>query len=245
LNTFVTANKSILINIQNNDEVEFELPNNEKLTLILDRDLSYKQSVDIVITGTEFASQNKKLDIFMNSDYAGGSVLTEVLLVGDIDLPVYYNTSTNLPNSAYLWKNFNFDIDFNQEVRLLTGERLELSFEGNTFLNYNSIKVGETIYLNNFFVGTSSVYNFSGQYTVDSLIGNTSSVVIFDISSNKNLVSYGASASLPLQLHSATQSLLSNTPYFSFNKGKKIKITRVSNSSVLNERYKVQIDDIM
>ena len=62
----------------------------------------------------------------MNSDYAGGSVLTEVLLVGDIDLPVYYNTSTNLPNSAYLWKNFNFDIDFNQEVRLLTGERLEL-----------------------------------------------------------------------------------------------------------------------
>jgi hypothetical protein len=245
LNTFVTANKSILINIQNNDEVEFELPNNEKLTLILDRDLSYKQSVDIVITGSEFASQNKKLDIFMNSDYTGGSVLTEILLVGDIDLPVYYNTSTNLPNSAYLWKNFNFDIDFNQEVKLLTGERLELSFEGNTFLNYNSIKVGETVYLNNFFVGTSSVYNFSGQYTVDSLIGNTSSVVIFDISSNKNLVSYGSSASLPLQLHSSTQSLLSNTPYFSFNKGKKIKITRVSNSSVLNERYKVQIDDIM
>ena len=30
-----------------------------------------------------------------------------------------------------------------------------------------------------------------------------------------------------------------------YDKGKKIKITRVSNSNVLSERYKVQIDDIM
>ena len=52
-------------------EVEFDLPNQEKLTLVLDKDLYFKQSVDILITGTELASQNKRLDIYMNSDYAG------------------------------------------------------------------------------------------------------------------------------------------------------------------------------
>jgi hypothetical protein len=157
----------------------------------------------------------------------------------------YYNQSNQLPNSAYLWKDFNFKVDFDKSIRILTGDRLEIPFEGNTSLLNNSIKVGDTYIMNNFFVGTSSVYDFSGQYVVDSKVGPTSSSVIFDISSNKNLVTYGASQSLPYELHSATQSILSNAPYFSLNKGKKIRITRVSNSNILTDRYKIQIDDIM
>ena len=109
----------------------------------------------------------------------------------------------------------------------------------------NSIKPGDTLKLNNFFVGTSSVYNFSGQYVVDSLTSATSSYVTFDISSNVDLVSYGASASLPLQIHGTSSSMLSNLPYFSLNKGKKIKITRISFSDTLSERYHIQVDDNM
>jgi hypothetical protein len=53
-------------------------------------------------------------------------------------------------------------------------------------------------------------------------------------------VNYGASASFPYNISGQ----LSNTPYFSLNKGKKIKITRVSNSTVLKERYTINVEDI-
>ena len=99
--------------------------------------------------------------------------------------------------------------------------------------------------MNNFFVGTASVYDFSGQYTVSSLVGSTSSYVLFDISSNVDLVAYGASSSLPLTLHGTSSTLLSNRPYFSLNKGKKIKITRVSNSNTISERYMIDVSDII
>ena len=65
INISVPKNKSFLINFINNDEVELELDNNDKLTFILDKDLYINQSVDILITPSEFSSQNKKIDIFM------------------------------------------------------------------------------------------------------------------------------------------------------------------------------------
>jgi hypothetical protein len=244
----VPLNKDFLVNFLNNDEVELNLPNNEKLTLIFDKDLYMRQSVEILISSNEFASQNKKLDIYMNSSIAGGT--NQVLLVGDVDLPVYFNSITQLQNSAYLWKDFSFDIDFTQPMTYLTGDLLEVPLEGNTQIIYNSIKSGDSLYLNNLFVGTSSVYDFSGQYFVDTVVGPTSSYIKLDISSNVNFVAYGASqsgltSSQTFTIHGTSSTMLSNLPYFSLNKGKKIKITKVSDSDVLAERYKVQIDDIM
>lgn len=244
INYTVPKNKNFLIRINNNDEVNLTLPNSEKLTLVLDRDLDIRQSAEIIIDATDTASQNKKLDIYIKSTYAS-STPTEVLLVGDIDLPVYFNPTTQLPNSAYMWKDFKFDIDFNQNVILNVGNKLEVPFEGNKYVLNNSIKSGDTLSLNNFYVGTSSVFDFSGQYSVDSLVGVTSSYAIFDISSNPDLVSYGASASLPLTLHSSTFSTFSNLPYFTLNKGKKIKITKMTESPVLSVRYSVQVEDIL
>jgi len=246
INISVPKNKSFLINFVNNDEIELELDNNDRLTLILDKDLYNKQSVEFIITPSEFSSQNKKLDIYMQSDI--GSVdgtTTEVLLVGDIDLPVFYNTSSQFPNSASLWKDFRFDIDFDQPLNLITGDRIEVPFAGNTSIINNSIKVGDTLRMSNFFVGTASIFDFSGQYKVDSVGGGTSSYITFDISNNDDLVVYGASTSLPLEIHGTSSTLLSNIPYFSLNKGLKINVTRVSNSGILNERYIVQVDDII
>jgi len=244
INFTVPTNKNFLIKVENNDEVNLTLPNSDKLTLVLDRDLSPRQSVEILIDATDTASQNKKLDIYMRSTYASPNP-TEVLLIGDIDLPVYYNTTAQLPNPAYMWKDFRFDVDFSQNMILNVGNKLEVPFSGNNLILNNSIRPGDVFSLNNFYVGTSSVFDFSGQYTIDSVVGPTSSYVIFDISNSQDLVAYGASASLPLIIHSSTASALSNIPYFSLNKGKKVKITKMSESPVLTERYYIQVEDIL
>ena len=241
----VPLNKTFLVQLTNNDEVELALANNQKLAIYVQSDLGLGQTMELIINPSQLSTQNKKLDVFIESDYAGGITSTQVLLTGDINLPVSYNSVTETQNASYLWKKFDFNIDFNQDIHLLEDNMLSLSFDENPYIVNNSIKEGEVLQLNNFFVGTSSVYDFSGQYVVDSLVSSTSSQVIFDLSSNPNIISYGASQSLPLMIHSASASLLSNKPYFSLNKGKMLSVTRVSDSSILSERYLIKVNDIM
>ena len=242
LNISIPQNKNFLLNIVNNDEVNLTMPNNDKLTIILDTDLSYKQSVDILITGSQLASQNKKLDIYINSSNLSTNT-TEALIIGDLDLPVYFNTINSLPNSAYLWSDFNFNIDFNKTIQYTIGNILEIPLSDNQSIINNSIKVGDTYRLNNFFVGTSSVFDFSGQYSVNSISG-TSSYIYLNADSNPDLVGYFSSLTLPFYIHGTSSTLLSNNPYFSLNKGKKIKLTRVKTSGSLSEKYQIDIQDI-
>jgi len=249
LNLTVPTNKNFLLNIVNNDEVDLTLPNNDRLTIVLDRDLDYKQSVDILISGSQLASQNKKLDIYINTSIPSTTsttlTSTEALLIGDIDLPVYFNTVNSLQNSAYLWSDFKFDIDFNQTIQYTTGDILEIPLSANTLLINNSIKPGDTFRLNNLFVGTSSVFDFSGQYKVDSVVGSTSSYIRLNVDSNSDFVAYGSSASLPLYIHGTSSTLLSNYPYFTLNKGKKVKVTRINSSDVsISEKYQIEVQDI-
>lgn len=247
-NISVPSNKNFLLNVINNDSVDLTLPNNDRLTIVLDKDLSYKQSVDILITGSDIASQNKKLDIYINTRVPSTTTVNslttaEALLIGDIDLPVYYNSINSLPNSAYLWSDFRFDIDFSQSLQYTIGDVLEVPLSGNTQIINNSIKAGDSLKLNNFFVGTSSVYDFSGQYVVDSLVGSTSSYIKLDVSNNTDLTNYviGLSQSLPLDMTTS----LSNLPYFTLNKGKKIRVTRInSDDAGISDKYQIEINDI-
>jgi hypothetical protein len=241
VNLSVPNNRDFLVNFINNDEVELSFTSSN-LTFLLDRDLYYKQSVDFLIEGGQYASQNKKLDIYMNSDISNTtSQNTEVLIVGGIDLPIYYNTILQNPNSAYLWKDFRFNIDFTKEITLEYGNKLRLYFDMDPNIISNSIKVGDVLTLNNLFVGTTSVYDYSGQYNVIS----NNSFVEFDISSNISLVNYIAGINTyPIVIHGSQSSLLSNAPYFSLNKGKKIRLTRISDSTILKERYSVNIIDL-
>lgn len=265
LNISVPQNKNFLIYINNNDEVKLILSNNDNLTLVLDKDLYWKQSVDILVTSDVLASQNKKLDIYIVAEPGvtnsntniqvslpqdtppdfGVAPGVETLLIGSIDLPVFYNPVTQLPNSAKSWKDFKFEIDFSQSITLVTGGILKVPISGNTSIILNSIKVGDELVLNNLFVGTSSVFNFSGQYSVNSLGGVGSSYIMLDVNNNIDLISYGSSASLPLEIHGTSSTLLSNLPYFSLNKGKKIRVTRVEQSAApLDQRYHIDIDDV-
>ena len=244
----VPRNRDFLVHLTNNDEVELSLPNNDRLTFIFDKDLYYKQSVDITIVGGDYSTQNKMLDIYMNTDIIDTTTqtTTQVLLAGGINLPVFYNSYNQQPNSSYLWNDFKFEIDMNNDIKLDVGSVLKVPLKAPQSLVTNSIKTGDVLHLNNLFVGTSSIYDFSGQYTVQS-VPSVDSYIILDISSNTSLVNYGSTASLPLSFNSTSLStgyLLSNFPYFSFNKGKKIRITRISNSTVLKERYTINIEDI-
>jgi hypothetical protein len=248
INLSVPQNKNWLVYISNNDETPLEMPNGDNLTILLSRDLDYKQTVEFYITPTSTCTENKKLDIYINSDGVGTTTgITQVLLVGDVDLPVMYNTEKNLPNSASIWKEFNFDIDFDKSITLKSGPLVELALSGNPYIMNNSVKSGDTLCLNNFYLGTSSVYDFSGQYKIVSMMGGTSSYLTLDVSNNTSMVNYATtnSTSLPIQLHGSTFSLLSNTPYFTLNKGKKISITRISSTStVLSEKYRLEILDL-
>ena len=239
----VPFNKKFMIQVVNNDEVDLTLPEGEKLTLVIDKDLALKQSVEINILPSQFSSENKKLDIFIRSNYTGST--TEVLILGDINLPVSYNKVNNIQNTAYLWKQSNLEIDFAKPITLLDGNLLEVPFTGDLNILQNTIKNGDTYEINNLFVGTSSVYDFSGQYVINSVAGITSSYATFNVSSNKSIVDYGASASLPLEVHGTSSSMLSNFPYISLNKGKKIILTRISDSVNLSDRYFIDVSDII
>lgn len=249
MNVSVPRNKSFMVHFLNNDEVPLNLPNNDRLTILIDRDLDVKQQMDMFILPTTFSSQNKKLNIYINTSVTGTNAVTadnQVLLVGEIDLPVLYNTDKQLPNSASLWKDFRFNIDMESPMILRSGGYLDVPFKENSYIVNNSIKQGDTLMLNNLFVGTSSVYDFSGQYKVYSLMGATSSYITLDINNNEAFATFVTSnaSQLPMTMHSSTSSMLSNLPYFSLNKGKKISITRIGQSTVLSERYKVDVRDL-
>jgi hypothetical protein len=253
--------KDFFIQIENNDEVEFELDSN--LKLIFNADLEIRQSIDILISGSDLSSQNKKLDIYITTVNPNANIISEeevsttssdgstefsnvqpieTLIIGDIDLPVFYNLNTSQSNSAKSWKNFNFDIDFAEDIILLPNNTLQISLSGDENIITNAIKEGDSLVLNNFFVGTTSVFDFSGQYFVTSVVA---SEITLDISINEDFVSYGTGL-LPLTIHSASSTQLSNSPFISLNKGLWVRLTRISQSEQIpiSQKYLIDVRDL-
>lgn len=76
-NVSVPKNKSFMIYIQNDDLNSFIIPNNEKLTILLDKDLDHKQSFDVIIDSNSTATQNKQLEIYVKYTYGVGSAPIE------------------------------------------------------------------------------------------------------------------------------------------------------------------------
>jgi hypothetical protein len=245
--TFVTVptNKNFLVNIQNDDVNAFTLPNNDKLTIVLDRDLAYKQTVDIVIDGTANSTQNKQLDVFVNFIFGNSSNPVETQLIETVDLPIYFNQVLNGLNVAATREKVPFDIDTFAPVRLTTGNILEVKVNGASQCVYNAIEKGDTVILNDFTIGTASRINFSGQYKLNS-VGVTNSILFFDISNNTSLVSWSSSKTLPYVFNDPSNYILSSVPYLKLNKGIKYRITRIdpSNDTQLADRYFVEKYDL-
>lgn len=240
-------NKDFLIQVENNDDINITLPNNGKLKILISSDLNYKQNMSFIISGSDISTQNKKLDIYINTVNpisSTSSTLVETLLIGDIDMPVFYNDTTSQLNSASTWKNFNFDIDFDEKIELVSGNFLQFKLNASDLIVTNSIKKGDVFVMNGLFVGTASTFDFSGQYKVESVSGVSLSL---DVNSNSDFVSY-ASNNYPITIHDPSTyfSLLSNSPNLSLNKGYFINITRISDfdNVSLSDKYFVDVRDL-
>lgn len=246
MNISVPTNKNFLINIVNNDQTQFTLPSNTKLTVVLDRDLDYKQSVDVLIDGDNFATENKKLDLYIKYyDGSPNSLAIETPLIVDINLPVFYNQSTQALASAKSWDQvvINPVLD-NSSRKIQINSDITLDIPVSISNVSNMIKAGDTYLINNLIIDPNAPTNYSGQYVVKS-VSSTASTVKFDISSNVNLVQYGIStsqlSSYPVEIHGASSSLAS-IPYLTFNKGVKYRITRIvqSDQSSIESRYSIE-----
>jgi hypothetical protein len=241
----IPDNKNFLLHVINNDLTDFTLPNNQKLSIVIDADLSFKQSIDIIIDADDTATQNKQLEIYIKYKFGTEtSTPVETKLIETIDLPIYYNTTTQLPNSAKRWKEVSFHIDLDRPLQLNTGSVLEVPIQGDNLLVYNSFKVGDVFQVGDFTIGTSSQVDFSGQYKIRSL-NSSNGYIYLDVSNNYTLINYGASSSLPLQFNgtaSDSDYILSNIPHLKLNKGVKFRVTRIAESlqTEMKERYLVQ-----
>ena len=242
LDLSVPKNKNFMARILNNDQTILTLPDNDKLSIYLNRDLDYKQSFDIVIDSTLLATQNKQLELYINYSSSEGTtipVLTKVL--GPIDFPIYYNSYLQVSNSAYNWEKFDFSVDLSSNIDLTLSGILSIPLTGTsqTIFN-NSIKKGDTLSIKNFIVGTSSVIDFSGQYTVDSV--NINNLYInFDVTNNLLVMAY-ANTYITNSTYVTLNDYMANKPYIDLNKGARYRITRVDSSitSTFESRYLIQ-----
>jgi len=230
----IPENKDYLIKILNDDINNISLPEPQKLTLILNRDLDKNQTVDIIIDATDNSTQNKKLDIFIRNN----NVVTP--LYDGLDLPVYYNLLTSNLNSSKRWTKLDFNIDLNKNIILNNDYSLEIPLEENGNLVFNSFDQGDILYIDNFTVDNSDIV-FSGQYEILS-VGATNSYIYLDVSNNNNITDY-TFVSFPAILNDNLNYLLSNKPFLRINKGYNIKITRISDTiSNVSNTYDVSID---
>jgi hypothetical protein len=236
-NFLLPSNKNSMLHIINDDIIEIDINDDNNLSIVLSKDIDFKQSVDLFITANENSTYNKKIDIFVNKQDLSG-VINPVLLIGSLDLPVYYNNNNSSLNSSYTWSDFKFEVDMTKDF-YKSNNLLTIELSGDSNIIQNSILKGDSLSLNNLMLGTSSSYSdYSGQYKVSSVAGNQ---VVFDISPNKDLESYNISTGVKDGIIPKTQ--FYNIPYLSLNKGYKIKVTRISDSDNLFERYQIDIKE--
>jgi len=244
----VSGPKDILVNILNDDVSSQTLQDPDRLVVRLNRDLTLRQSVEFIITGSPDSTQNKGLDIFINTvvpipgEVSPGNP-TDTVLIGKIDLPVMLNPLTQEPGPASLWKGSGLTIDLNSPVQITPGSFLELVIDAPPLLIDNTLSAGDTLCIDNLFVTDGvSVLNMSGQYVIDSVQTGTG-VVTLDTSENDTLVSFGQSQTLPYDMSGD----LANIPILRVNKGYHIKVTRVrpEDNLPLEEKYSIVVKDLV
>lgn len=234
----VPDGKDFFVYINNDDTVSQELLDGQRLTIVLNKDLDYKQTADFVINSTDISTENKQFDILLTySDGVNVPVLRTV--VSSLDLPVYYNTIEQTQNTSFNWKQVSQDIT--QFKLNADGETVGMSASRVT-----GLKKGDTILLENILLGLDSdtATSIDGQYTIDSIVGNTINI---DYTENDNLVSY-------IETEISNGNLSSGdiiTDYdsmglFRLNKGYKVSVIRSdeSETSSFEDRYLILINPL-
>lgn len=229
-------NKPLLINIINNDDVDAAISDGSNLTLVINNDLSFKQSIDIRVRTNSTSTTNKKLDIYINSslDSNSGEVVNTPLIT-DIDLPIAYNVDSNSLNSSMTLDKLNINIDdtaTNNMIILDNGSIIKFKIRGSHNILTKVLRVGDIIRVEDFGIIVSNTdLDFSGQYEV---VGIENGYIVVDTSTNDNLYSYQNSG---IAFPHDMSGLLSKYPSFGLNKGYNINITRTSQSESSDIEY--------
>lgn len=229
----VPTGKDFMVNIINDDTVNLELPDDDRLIVYLNRDLDYKQTVDFYINGNEDSIENKKLDILITYK-EGNSVPVFRDVVTNINLPVYYNNSEQDLNTSYRWENINEPI--NSFTLNNDGETVSINVN-----RTNGLLPGDTIIIENVYFGESRI---DAQFTIDSINGNN---IVVDYTEGVALNAYINEKVSNLELSNGDPiSEYNSLGSIGFNKGYKISITRVdeTDTSSFNERYKITVFNI-
>lgn len=236
LRLVVPENKNFLVTITNDDVTSQTLPNNDKLLVYLDRDLDYKQSVDVVVNSTATATQNKQFEFYISYSDTTLPVITRA--IGPVDLPIYYNITTQRSNLASNSESLEFEVSLTGTLEISSASFLTLPILNisSTILG-NTVTKGETFQLKNMLVGTSSVIDMSGQYVVESVSGTN---IILDLSSSQ-LVKNWVSENVISTTLSLNDKIVSK-PILALNKGSKWRITRITSNEtdVFGNRYLIQ-----
>lgn len=236
LNISVPSKKGFLINIINNDDVDISLSNDNNLSIVIDKDLDYKQYIDLIITSSDNSTYNKKLNIYINHQNVDSDSSVETILLSDINLPISYNKSSQLDNISNRIGSLEYKVSDNiDNIEIINSNILKILIDTNSpLLLKNTILNGDVIMISDFIIKNGlSELDFSGQYVVSTVDNNGN--VYFDISENKIISNYVSVNTLPIKFYPDVNTLnLKYLPKLSLNKGIKYRITRVLDESDIN-----------
>ena len=205
----IPTSNQLLLNIYN-DNNDF----NENAKIIFNKDMSYKQDMDIFIR-PNMSTKNQTLNISMMYNNGSGTI-KETSLINDVILPIDLISYNTLVPSASTYSNSYYT---NTNVNIY-GDSI-VSGASSTIINVteNLFEINDYIYIDNFYLQNGSVVtDYSGVYQISSTTSNT--III-------TLPSIGLS--------------MRSKPKISYYKGLKINILRVDSSttSSISNRYKI------
>jgi len=223
----VPESGKFLVNIYNDLIVE-----NSGLTLnvAFDKDLSYKQSVDLIIR-PDTASYSNKMNLNLMFYDGTPTVRKETLLLGNIDTPVdvTYTSSGYTYNNSYYYSLSTF-VNFFETGSTLAGTT-GITCSGTIRIDVDQalFYINDWVYIEDFYLlsgETQQLVDYSGLYYIKCLIGK--------------------------QLYLQTTNMdnlglkLAGTPKIHYYKGIKITVTRIDESdySDVNHRYLISKDFI-
>jgi len=212
----IPTQNQILMNITNNNN-EF----NNDATILLSKDLQYKQSMDIYIK-PDMSELDNKLDIDINFNDGSGNIMKKTL-VGNLDLPIDIKSYNSIDPNNSIFTNSHYT-NSNAETY---GQMIITGITATTINMMEDLFVkDDIIYIDNFFLEKNNIItDFSGVYKIDNnIIGSD----------------FGNNSSIELLFNSDGYTLKSK-PKINYYKGWKINILRVSesNSSSIQDRYKI------
>jgi len=201
------SNKNMTrLNIYNNNN-DF----NDNSKIVLNKDLNYKQAMEIYIT-PKMSEISTKLDIFLNFDNSG--IISEELLIDDITIPkdLLHYDAISPENSDFMNSHYN-----NSNIHTFSNTLMS-GITTNIELIHPLFEVSDYVYVDNFFlISGTTIIDYSGVYKVIGTSGISEIIIDLDTSN--------------LELKSVIQ--------VSYYKGWKINILRVGQTNItsIQDRY--------